>query len=176
MWFVIGTRNSNNIWEKRRGCWVAFLWLDEHDQNAHNKDFPSSIYKMNAEQLVPLNDGSESKPLKKQSSFGSDQGLNTDSRGKEDTLEYRIDTKNPEGKTISLWHDINVNHIDQDGNETEYLNFICEIPKFTRYDQRPSVIVSTALVLVFRIYLSIAPLTPTSILVPLQEKVRNCYR
>ncbi|KAL3940303.1 MAG: hypothetical protein SGBAC_005130 [Bacillariaceae sp.] len=87
---------------------------------------------MNAEQLVPLNDGSESKPLKKQSSFGSDQGLNTDSRGKEDTLEYRIDTKNPEGKTISLWHDINVNHIDQDGNETEYLNFICEIPKFTR--------------------------------------------
>jgi len=82
--------------------------------------------------LVPLKDGGESKPLKKQSSFGSDKGLSTSERGQEDTLEYRIDTKNDEGKTISLWHDINVNHIDTDGNETEYLNFVCEIPKFTR--------------------------------------------
>ncbi|CAJ1909195.1 unnamed protein product [Cylindrotheca closterium] len=88
---------------------------------------------MEGEQLVPIKDVGSAKPLKKQSSFGSDKGLNTEERGAEDTLEYRIDTKNAAGKTISLWHDINVNHIDPEtGNETEYLNFVCEIPKFTR--------------------------------------------
>ena len=88
---------------------------------------------MEGEQLVPLKDGGAPKTLKTQSSFGSDNGLATEHRGQEDTLEYRIDTKTPEGKTISLWHDINVNHIDPEtGKETEYLNFVCEIPKFTR--------------------------------------------
>jgi inorganic pyrophosphatase len=88
---------------------------------------------MEGEQLVPIKDGSAPKTLSKQSSFGSDNGLATEHRGQEDTLEYRIDTKTPEGKTISLWHDINVNHIDPEtGKETEYVNFVCEIPKFTR--------------------------------------------
>ena len=91
---------------------------------------------MEGEQFVPLNFGGESKSLRKSSSFGSERGLATETRGKEDTLEYRIETKNAEGKTISLWHDINVNHIDPEtGEETEYLNFVCEIPKFTRYEE-----------------------------------------
>jgi hypothetical protein len=87
---------------------------------------------METEQLVPLNDGS-SRTMKKQSSFGSDKGLETHHHGEEDTLEYRINTKSTEGKTISLWHDINLTHIDHEtGKETPYYNFVCEIPKFTR--------------------------------------------
>jgi hypothetical protein len=87
---------------------------------------------METEQLVPLNDGG-SRTMKKQSSFGSDKGLETHHHGEEDTLEYRINTKSTEGKTISLWHDINLTHLDPEtGKATPYYNFVCEIPKFTR--------------------------------------------
>lgn len=82
-----------------------------------------------------MGDGASKPSMTKRNSFGSAEGLATETRGNEDTLEYRIDTKNEQGKTISLWHDINVNHIDSEGKETEYLNFVCEIPKFTRYEQ-----------------------------------------
>jgi inorganic pyrophosphatase len=92
------------------------------------------------EQLVPLNDDfppPKAKPLTRgssQSSFGSDKDINLHHEGEEDTLDYRIHAKHSgEGKTISLWHDISLVHID-DGKDTEYLNFVCEIPKFTRYD------------------------------------------
>lgn len=81
---------------------------------------------------MPLKDGG-SKTLKKSTSFGSDKGLETHVQGEEDTLEFRINTKSAEGKTISLWHDINLVHLDPEtGNETPYYNFVTEIPKFTR--------------------------------------------
>ncbi|KAG7337229.1 inorganic pyrophosphatase [Nitzschia inconspicua] len=90
------------------------------------------------EQLVPLNDDfppPKAKPLTRgssQSSFGSDKDIDLHHQGEEDTLDYRIHAKhNAEGKTISLWHDISLVHID-DGKTTEYMNFVCEIPKFTR--------------------------------------------
>jgi hypothetical protein len=39
-----------------------------------------------------------------------------------------------EKKKISLWHDVSLVHIDPEKKEeTPYLNFVCEIPKFTRY-------------------------------------------
>jgi hypothetical protein len=90
------------------------------------------------EQLVPLNDDFPPQPkgnLRRegsQSSFGSEKNILLHHEGEEDTLDYRIHAKhNTQGKTISLWHDISLVHIDE-GHETEYMNFVCEIPKFTR--------------------------------------------
>jgi inorganic pyrophosphatase len=94
------------------------------------------------EELVPIKDDSSAPPKAKslakehrQNSFGSDKGLDLHHEGEQDTLDYRIHAKHStEGKTISLWHDISLVHIDGDtGKETEYMNFVCEIPKFTRY-------------------------------------------
>lgn len=102
------------------------------------------------EQLVPLNDDVPyddttnnnaplSRPLTRgssQSSFGSDKDIDLHHQGDEDTLDYRIHAKHngvQGGKTISLWHDISLVHMDNnDGKPTEYMNFVCEIPKFTR--------------------------------------------
>jgi inorganic pyrophosphatase len=94
------------------------------------------------ETLVPLNDDfppskAAARPLgaaDRQGSFGSDKDINLHHEGEEDTLDYRIHAKHSgEGKTISLWHDISLVHIDADtGKDTEYMNFVCEIPKFTR--------------------------------------------
>jgi inorganic pyrophosphatase len=84
------------------------------------------------EVLVPLNDGTRS--LSRSNSLGSSSDVDLSSKGKEDTLEYRIHAKQSTGgKTISLWHDISLTHIDPETQkETPYYNFICEIPKFTR--------------------------------------------
>jgi inorganic pyrophosphatase len=85
-----------------------------------------------SEALVPLNDGKRVL-IKKSSSFGSDKDLSLHHEGEKDTLEYRIHAKAAEGKTISLWHDISLVHIDPEtGKDTPYYNFVCEIPKFTR--------------------------------------------
>ena len=89
-----------------------------------------------SETLVPLNDDSSiKKVIKRGNSFGSENGVDIHIQGEENTLEYRVHAKDSyEGKTISLWHDINLVHIDPtSGNETEYYNFVCEIPKFSRY-------------------------------------------
>jgi inorganic pyrophosphatase len=83
------------------------------------------------ETLVPLNDA---RTLKKESSFGSSSDIDLHHEGEEDTLDYRIHAKHAtEGKTVSLWHDISLTHIDPDTKQdTPYFNFVCEIPKFTR--------------------------------------------
>jgi len=88
------------------------------------------------ETLVPLNDAeritSQSR-TNSSNSFGSDKDINLHEEGKEDTLDYRIHAKHGDEKTISLWHDISLSHIDpESGEKTEYYNFVCEIPKFTR--------------------------------------------
>lgn len=89
------------------------------------------------ETLVPIKDGSQprSKILERNTSFGSDKDIDLHHEGERDTLEYRVHAKDSqEGKTISLWHDISLTHIDpKTGEPTEYYNFVCEIPKFTRY-------------------------------------------
>jgi len=87
------------------------------------------------ETLVPLNDAEAEviTPASRSNSFGSDKDINLHEEGKEDTLDYRIHAKTDNEKTISLWHDISLSHIDADsGEKTEYYNFVCEIPKFTR--------------------------------------------
>lgn len=88
------------------------------------------------EQLVPLNDGQTTgvKNSCSSASLGSDRGIDLQEEGEENTLEYRVHAKHgDEKKTISLWHDISLVHIDPEtGKKTDCLNFVCEIPKFTR--------------------------------------------
>ena len=83
-----------------------------------------------SETFIPLNDV---RKFKKQSSLGSNSDLDIASQGEEDTLEFRMQAE-AGGKKISLWHDVSLVHVDpQTKQETPYLNFVCEIPKFTRY-------------------------------------------
>lgn len=69
-------------------------------------------------------------------SFGSNSNLACMTEGDENTLEYRIKVVSddaPADTPISLWHDVTLVHIDPTtNNPTPYLNFVCEIPKFTR--------------------------------------------
>ena len=68
-------------------------------------------------------------------SHGSSTNLNLSSHGDEDTLEYRIKAVDKSGgsKPISLWHDVTLVHVDPATDRpTPYLNFVCEIPKFSR--------------------------------------------
>jgi inorganic pyrophosphatase len=83
------------------------------------------------ETLIPLNDMRE---LKRVNSRGSNSDIDLDTMGAEETTEYRIQAVDASGKKkISLWHDISLVHIDPTTNEnTSYMNFVCEIPKFTR--------------------------------------------
>jgi inorganic pyrophosphatase len=80
--------------------------------------------------FIPLNDVREKL---RSSSYGSNKDLQSQSEGEEDTLDFRLHTTDTTGKKISLWHDISLVHIDAESKEdTNYLNFVCEIPKFTR--------------------------------------------
>jgi len=82
--------------------------------------------------MVPLEDV---RKMKRSGSHGSDKSLEIASDGMEDSLDYRLQAMDVSGKKkISLWHDVSLVHIDQETNaETPYMNFVCEIPKFTRY-------------------------------------------
>lgn len=84
------------------------------------------------ETQVPLG-----QPLRKNSltnSHGSSSNLLLQSHGEVDTLEYRIKAADKTGsKPISLWHDVTLVHVDPATDRpTPYLNFVCEIPKFSR--------------------------------------------
>lgn len=82
------------------------------------------------ETLVPLND---LRKMKKSSSFGSNSSVNLEEAGMQETLEYRIQAVAEGGKKISLWHDVSLVHLDPETKlETPYLNFVCEISKFSR--------------------------------------------
>jgi inorganic pyrophosphatase len=89
------------------------------------------------ELLVPL---SEVRKLKRNNSRGPGSELELSHHGEADTLDYRLQAVCPEKKKkISLWHDISLYHMDPVTKaETPYLNFVCEIPKFTRYVNAPS--------------------------------------
>lgn len=81
--------------------------------------------------MMPLNDVRE---LKRSASHGSNSNLELLTGGKEDSLEFRIQAVDAgDSKMISLWHDVSLVHFDPETkNETEYMNFVCEIPKFSR--------------------------------------------
>lgn len=71
-------------------------------------------------------------------SHGSNSNLLNLAEGEENTTSFRIQTVEKTGigsgkKPVSLWHDVTLVHIDPATNRpTPYLNFICEIPKFSR--------------------------------------------
>mmetsp|Transcript_503 Transcript_503/g.1173 ORF Transcript_503/g.1173 Transcript_503/m.1173 type:complete len:310 (+) Transcript_503:252-1181(+) len=68
-------------------------------------------------------------------SHGSNTSLHNLAEGPADSLDYRIKTvdKDSTSKVVSLWHDVSLVHIDPASNlPTPYLNFVCEIPKFSR--------------------------------------------
>jgi inorganic pyrophosphatase len=69
----------------------------------------------------------------KSSSHGSNSNLQLLHEG--EGLNYRLKTVDKEGgkKAVSLWHDVTLVHVDPATNKpTPYLNFVCEIPKFSR--------------------------------------------
>jgi len=72
------------------------------------------------------------------SSHGSSTNLDIDHHGDENTTEFRMKAVEKDGvangkKEISLWHDVTLVHVDPATDRpTPYLNFVCEIPKFSR--------------------------------------------
>jgi inorganic pyrophosphatase len=77
------------------------------------------------ETLVPLDD------VRKMKRSASNHSI--ESKGESGTEGYQIRAVNEAGRTISLWHDVSLVHIDPETQQpTPYLNFVCEIPKFTR--------------------------------------------
>lgn len=85
------------------------------------------------ETFIPLND---LRVKKKHSSVGSSSDIELEAAGMEDTLEFRLQAASG-GHKISLWHDISLVHREPETkSETPYYNFVCEIPKFTRYESR----------------------------------------
>ena len=72
--------------------------------------------------------------MQRKSSFGSNSNLQLLHEG--EGLDYRIKTvdKKSSKKSISLWHDVTLVHVDDTtGRPTPYLNFVNEIPKFSRW-------------------------------------------
>jgi len=53
-------------------------------------------------------------------------------RGELDTHDTRFFAKCDEGEHRSLWHDLPLFELDAAGKPTGSLNFVCEIPKWTR--------------------------------------------
>jgi inorganic pyrophosphatase len=73
------------------------------------------------------------KTLGRSTSHGSNSNLQAVHEG--EGLNYRMNTVDKAGgkKNISLWHDVTLVHVDPVTNKpTPYLNFVNEIPKFSR--------------------------------------------
>ena len=77
----------------------------------------------------------EFRAMKRSTSHGSNVGIDLANEGEIDTLDFRMQAVDQEGsKKISLWHDVSLVHLDPlMKQETPYMNFVCEIPKFSRY-------------------------------------------
>lgn len=86
---------------------------------------------MGKEMLVSLNDVREKKTLVAKNSGE----LKLAASGLENSSSFRIHGTDGDGsKKISLWHDVSLVHQDRTSKTpTEYYNFVCEIPKFTRW-------------------------------------------
>jgi hypothetical protein len=87
-----------------------------------------------ASTMIPLND---ERTFRRSNSVGSSSEFGLADSGDENTTEYRLQaTDNSGSRKISLWHDVSLVHLEQKTRkETEYFNFVCEIPKFSRWVQ-----------------------------------------
>jgi hypothetical protein len=72
---------------------------------------------------------SDVRPLKR--SISHDK-LVTEVKGPIDTHDTRFFVKCDAGEHRSLWHDLPLFELDAAGKPTGALNFVCEIPKWTR--------------------------------------------
>ena len=86
---------------------------------------------MSETSFVPLNDV---RLMKRSSSVGSGSDYGLEEDGEHNTTDYRLQATDATGsQKISLWHDVSLVHLEPETrNETEYYNFVCEIPKFSR--------------------------------------------
>ena len=94
-------------------------------KRAKNDSTPGSTTNL----ALPGTPGSTGTPLSKNISH---ENLQTELRGEKDTLQTRIFAKCNEGEHRSLWHDLPLFEMDEAGQPTGALNFVCEIPKWTR--------------------------------------------
>jgi hypothetical protein len=81
--------------------------------------------------LIPLRGGGE--PLRRQLSH---EDLKAEYHGTPDTADARVFAKDVTGgEHRSLWHDLPLFEVNPDNAKpTGALNFVCEIPKWTRYE------------------------------------------
>eukprot|EP00557_Chaetoceros_sp_GSL56_P000815 CAMPEP_0176499136 /NCGR_PEP_ID=MMETSP0200_2-20121128/12743_1 /TAXON_ID=947934 /ORGANISM="Chaetoceros sp., Strain GSL56" /LENGTH=286 /DNA_ID=CAMNT_0017897489 /DNA_START=243 /DNA_END=1103 /DNA_ORIENTATION=- len=71
--------------------------------------------------------------MQRSSSHGSNANLQLLHEGEGTNYRMKVVDKNGGKKPISLWHDVTLVHVDPITNKpTPYLNFVCEIPKFSR--------------------------------------------
>jgi len=70
--------------------------------------------------------------MQRKNSHGSNSNLTALSEG--EGTAFRIQTVDKMGsRPVSLWHDVTLVHVDPATDRpTPYLNFVCEIPKFSR--------------------------------------------
>ena len=95
---------------------------------------PLNDYSMPVSYSVPLEPLEGVRKWNRSNSHGSDKSLEMASEGIEDSLDFRLQAVDKEGnKKISLWHDVSLVHLDDNKDDTPYMNFVCEIPKFSRY-------------------------------------------
>ena len=82
--------------------------------------------------FVPLNDV---RAMKRSSSVGSGSDYGLEGSGEHNTTDYRLQATDSTGsRKISLWHDVSLVHLEPETRkETDFHNFVCEIPKFSRY-------------------------------------------
>jgi len=82
---------------------------------------------LSAAPLAPLRGGASMKRAL------SHENLSNEVQGDNDTLEQRIYAKDEENEHRSLWHDLPLFEVDiKTDKPTGFVNFVCEIPKFTR--------------------------------------------
>jgi hypothetical protein len=107
----------------------------KEESRTHFCFLESALSKM---EEVQLNDSENRKTIKRTGSgnHGSSSNLRLLDHGEIDTLEYRIravEKATKHQQEISLWHDVTLVHIDPASERpTPYLNFVCEIPKYSR--------------------------------------------
>jgi inorganic pyrophosphatase len=109
---------------------MVTVWLTRHNNNPSWQSEKRAT--MVEAVMVPLKDA---RRLSRAGSCGSGSDYELETDGELDTLDYRIQAVDPVdgSRKISLWHDVSLVHLDpESGKETDFHNFVCEIPKFSR--------------------------------------------
>lgn len=112
------------------------LWCPRKHQCIEHSSALPSLHTvdciMSETTFVPLNDV---RAMKRSSSVGSGSDYGLEGSGEHNTTDYRLQATDSTGsRKISLWHDVSLVHLEPETRkETDFHNFVCEIPKFSRY-------------------------------------------